>query len=94
MKWQTKNCLPLDEPNDYNCSDYAHPQLLSGVSDDGRYLYDVVWAEMQEYFVLTLLCLNTEWGFIENERYLYPDTRAELLCLVAQFEQNPSSLLD
>ena len=94
MNWQTKNTLPDAEPNPQNRTQYAEPQLLAGASEDGKFAYDAVWMEIEECFALTFLWLNDEFGFVEDERRLYPTTRAELLQNVADFEANPQEFFD
>lgn len=63
MQWTITNRLPENEPDETNRAEYAHPQLMGGASDDGRFVFDVVWAEMEECFVLTFLWVNDEFGF-------------------------------
>lgn len=92
MNWIRTNHLPDEEPNESNRKAYSYPQLLSGLSEDGQFLYDAIWIEVDEQFVLALLHINQEFGFIENEYYVYPQTRADLLEQVADFEQNANTI--
>ncbi|ULJ61215.1 hypothetical protein [Wielerella bovis] len=91
MKWTSNHRLPASEPNENNRVEYAHPQLLSGASDDGRFIYDAIWAETEAVFVLTVMWINEEFGFVEDTVRLYPKNRAELLQQVAAFQAAPES---
>ena len=94
MEWTRNNRLPDAEPDDDNRDAYASPQLLSGASDDGMFAYDAVWVEMEQCFVLTFLYLNDDLGFVEDERRVYPETRADLLAQVAAFEACPTAVFE
>ncbi|MDK4688180.1 hypothetical protein [Kingella negevensis] len=89
MQWTITNRLPENEPDETNRAEYAHPQLMGGASDDGRFVFDVVWAEMEECFVLTFLWVNDEFGFLEDQIREYPKTRTDLLARVAEFQAAP-----
>ncbi|MDO4433073.1 MAG: hypothetical protein Q4B82_00635 [Alysiella sp.] len=92
--WQTTNRLPENEPNTDNANDYAQSQLLAGASDDGRYVYDVVYLIEQKCFVLTMMDINAEWGFIEHEKRLHLLTRAALLQSIALFQAAPQRVFE
>lgn len=89
MDWHTTSQLPDDEPNSSNAMQYETAQLMSGASADGQFIYDVVYAQAEQCFVLTLMQINDEWGFIEQQRRLYPVSRAALLRDIAAFETDP-----
>lgn len=93
MKWQTVCRLPESEPNASNQADYQSAQLMAGASNDGEFVYDAVYAAPKQCFVLTLMHINSEWGFIEQETVLYPPTRQALLAAIDEFEQNPLAFL-
>ena len=78
MIWTRQQHLPDEEPNKHNADAYAAPQLLAGASEDGQYIYDAV---------------NTEWGFIEQERRCKPATRQALLAETALLEHDPEHWL-
>ncbi|MBQ9602047.1 MAG: hypothetical protein IJR46_08610 [Neisseriaceae bacterium] len=90
MIWNIVSKLPENEPNDSNFADYAHEQLIAGASDDGRYLFDVIYVLSEECFVLTLMELNAELAFMENQLIMYPTSREELLQLIHEFKTDPA----
>ncbi|XXQ68695.1 hypothetical protein ACKLNO_02210 [Neisseriaceae bacterium B1] len=92
--WQTTSHLPNDEPNEHNQTAYARAQLMAGASPDARYIYDVVYEKDEACFVLTLLEINEEWGFVEQQYRLYPKTRDALLQSIAHFETEPDKVLN
>lgn len=92
--WQTENRLPEQEPTAENQADYALPQLLCGSSSDARFIYDAVYVAAEQCFVLTLMQINDEFGFIENEQRRYFGNRNDLLAAVAQFQAAPEQAFD
>ena len=92
MYWTQTSRLPETEPDDANYAAYAHPQLLCGASDDGRFVYDAIWVATENCFVLTFLWINEDLGFVEYERRVYPATRAQLLIEVARFQAEPEQV--
>lgn len=93
MIWTRQQHLPDEEPNKHNADAYAAPQLLAGASEDGQYIYDAVYVASAGCFLLTALKLNTEWGFIEQERRCKPVTRQALLAETALLEHDPEHWL-
>ena len=91
MEWNVKSCLPEDEPNGQNMSAYRQPQLVGGASADAQFVFDAVYAETESCFVLTLLKVNDEWGFVEGEKRLYPQSRMRLLAEIAAFQAAPDA---
>lgn len=91
--WHTISHLPEDEPNAQNQAAYAQTQLLAGASPDARYIYDVIWAANEACFVLTLMEVNAEWGFVEQEYRLYPTTRQALLQAINEYQTAPDKVL-
>lgn len=92
--WQTENRLPEQEPNPDNQAAYAAPQLLCGSSPDARFIYDAVYAAAEGCFVLTLMHINDEFGFIENEQRRYFADRSQLLNAVAEFQAAPEQAFE
>lgn len=88
--WHTTDRLPKAEPDDTNQAAYCAPQLLAGASADGRFIFDAVYDAAAPRFVLTLMEINTAFGFIEHEKRLYPASRAELLAAVSAFQAAPA----
>ena len=89
--WHTESHLPADEPCADNLADYRHPQLMRGASADARFIFDAVYAPERAGFVLTLMQINDEWGFIEHELRLHPHSRAELLQQIERFCRAPAA---
>ena len=50
MIWTRQQHLPDEEPNEHNADAYAAPQLLAGASEDGQYIYDAVYVQVQAAF--------------------------------------------
>lgn len=93
MRWQITSVLPEGEPDDAGLEAYAAPQLIAGATEDGRFVFDAVYAAEWQQFVLTLMEVNGEWGFVEKEKRLYPQSRRELLAAVADFQAAPEAVL-
>lgn len=90
-EWQTVCRLPEEAPSDHNRAAYAAPQLLAGSSPDARFIYDAVYVAAEGCFVLTLMQINDEWGFIEHEQRAYYTDRHSLLAAVAAFQAAPQA---
>lgn len=92
-RWDTVCHLPDTEPDDSNADTYARPDLFSGASPDARFIFDAVYLPAECRFLLTLMEINEEWGFVEHESVCRPATRAELLRLAAAFQAAPEQML-
>lgn len=92
--WQTVSHLPDAEPQADNLAAYRRPQLMAGASSNGQFIYDVVYAEQEHCFVLTLMEIDEQWGFVAQQVRLYPQTRGELLQYIQKFEQQPATSLN
>lgn len=92
ITWHINSNLPKEEPNQSNQAEYCSSQLLAGASDDGTYIFDAVYLTKQNQFILTIMIINEKFGFIEDEKNIYLNTRQELIQKVAEFKHNPIKL--
>lgn len=90
--WHIESSLPDSEPNLSNLHIYFSPTLISGASPDANFIFDAVYAVEKECFVLTMMKINNEWGFIEHQAYRYPATRSELLEEIRRFQEDPEAV--
>lgn len=65
--------------------------LASGASPDAQFIFDAIYAPERNTFVLTLLQVNDELGFIENEQRLYFATWQDLRTAIDDFIQSPQT---
>lgn len=84
MAWQCTFRQP-ENPD----SDTWQGTLASGASSDAQFIFDVIYAPEHHVFVLTLMQINDEWGFIENERRLYVATWQDLHHKIDDFMLSP-----
>ncbi|UOP05144.1 hypothetical protein [Conchiformibius kuhniae] len=89
--WHIRSALPDSEPNPSNLHDYLNPQLIGGASADARFVFDAVYAPERGHFVLTLMQIDDEWGFVAHESRLYPRSRAELAAHIRRFCADPAA---
>lgn len=86
--------MPADAPSADNQAAYTLPQLLCGHSADARFVYDAVYLTDKKQFVLTLMEINEEFGFIEHEAVRRFACREALLAAVAAFQAAPEAAFD
>lgn len=86
--WTHQSALPDDEPCATNLAEYTTPQLLAGTTNDGDFIYDVIYDVQAACFVLTALHINQDWGFVEAERRVLLPTRTALLDEIAHLESD------
>lgn len=87
--WHITSFLPEQEPCLNNLNTYLSPSLISGSSNDARFVFDAVYRVEDERFVLTLMQVDDEFGIIEHEVRLHPTSRAELLAQIERFCHAP-----
>lgn len=92
LNWKIQSFLPKQEPNLNNLNAYLMNPLISGSSEDAQFVFDALYSIEKECFILTLMNVDNELGFIEHETRLYPQTRAELVNLIEQFKTEPMKL--
>lgn len=63
--------------------------LASGSSPNAQFIFDAIYDWQHDTFVLTLLQINNELGFIENEKRLYLNNWHDLRMAIEQFMQSP-----
>lgn len=66
-----------------------HGTLASGSSPDAQFIFDAIYAPERDTFVLTLLQINDELGFVENEKRLYLANWQDLRATIDDFIQSP-----
>lgn len=93
MTWNIQSALPNQEPNLKNMNAYLQTNLLHGSSPDAQFIFDAIYNIDLEGFVLTLMQVDNEMGFIEKEKRLILKSRAELLAAVAEYQQHPLAML-
>lgn len=93
-QWTIQSKLPECEctPNDF--AQFSSAQLISGATEDARFIFDVIFSLEKQCFVLTAMEINEEWGFIEHEKRLYLSTLAELWHHIQDFQQKLSHFFD
>ena len=93
MTWHIQSILPNQEPNLKNMNAYLQANLIHGSSPDAQFIFDAIYDIDLEGFVLTLMQVDNEMGFIEKEKRLLLKTRAELLETIENYQINPLIML-
>ncbi|WP_314342653.1 hypothetical protein [Simonsiella muelleri] len=93
MTWHIQSILPNQEPNLKNMNAYLQTNLIHGSSPDAQFIFDAIYSIDLEGFVLTLMQVDNEMGFIEKEKRLLLKTRAELLEAIENYQINPLLML-
>ena len=93
MTWHIPSILPNQEPNLKNMNAYLQTNLIHGSSPDAQFIFDAIYSIDLEGFVLTLMQVDNEMGFIEKEKRLLLKTRAELLEAIENYQINPLLML-
>ena len=93
MTWRIQSILPNQEPNLKNMNAYLQANLILGSSPDAQFIFDAIYNIDLEGFVLTLMQVDNEMGFIEKEKRLLLKTRAELLEAIENYQINPLLML-
>lgn len=93
MTWLIESALPHQEPNLKNMNAYLRNNLLHGSSPDAQFIFDAIYSIDEEGFILTLIQVDNEMGFIEKEKKLILKSRNELLQAVHQYQQQPLAML-
>lgn len=93
MTWTIQSALPNQEPNLKNMNAYLQNNLIHGSSPDAEFIFDAIYNIDLEGFVLTLMQVDNEMGFIEKEKRLVLKTRAELLEAIESYQKHPLAML-
>lgn len=93
MTWTIQSALPNQEPNLKNMNAYLQNNLIHGSSPDAEFIFDAIYNIDLEGFVLTLMHVDNEMGFIEKEKRLVLKTRAELLQAIESYQKHPLAML-
>lgn len=84
--WQTHFRQP---ENEHHALRQNTGTVASGASPDAQFIFDAIYAEQEQLFVLTCLQVNDELGFIENEKRVYCATLPELRLAIDDFMRAP-----